>query len=362
MSAKYIQERLFKLRKLLRAKNIDAILLFGRVNTQYYTGFTGTDSYAIVEANNDKQYIFLDSRYIEQGKVQCTEYEVVNANNGLLKNALDKIENQGYKTVALEAEYMPWHLVLSCQKMLKEVEFVPLNEELAEIRVIKDELELELLRKAIWISDEAFKLLIPEIRRGMTENQIAARLEYHMRCLGATSPSFTTICASGVRGALPHGVASDKIVEDGEAITIDFGALYKGYCSDITRTIFLGEPNPEILKIYNVVLEAQLAAEKFIKAGVAGKDAHEVAAKIIRDAGYGQYFGHGLGHSLGLEIHESPSASPRSSAALPAGSFITVEPGIYVPGLGGVRIEDTCLVLEDGLEVITSADKSIIIL
>lgn len=363
MSVNYRAKRLESLRNLLKEQNLDGFFIYGRVNTQYFTGFTGSDSFSLIVTDKEsEQYIFLDSRYTEQGKIQCQDFIREDFKEGILADCIEKIRSLNLKRVAVEADYLTLNYLEILKTRLPEVEFVALGQDLARLRFVKDEQELQALRKAIKIADDAFALLLPEIKVGMKESEIAARLEYHMRALGASGTSFNTICASGWRGALPHGVASEKVVEAGEAITLDFGCLYQGYCSDITRTIFLGEPNPEILKIYNVVLEAQLAAEDYIKAGVIGADAHKVAADIISKHGYGQYFGHGLGHSLGLEIHELPSASPRGLEPLPAGSLITVEPGIYVAGLGGVRIEDTCLVTEDGLEILTQADKSVIIL
>lgn len=364
-------KRLERLKSLLKEKKLDALLLYSRVNTQYFTGFTGTDSFALICAEAKEpacsHYIFLDSRYTEQGKIQCVDACRLPATNGHLNAAVEKIADLGLASVAVEAEYLPLELYLSLKEKLNksssttQVEVLK-SSDLSPLRYIKDEYEIACLRKAISISDQALARLLPEIKVGMTETEIAARLEYHQRMLGASGTSFTTICASGVRGALPHGIASDKKVAYGEAITLDFGCLYEGYCSDITRTIFLGKPQEEIYKIYHIVLEAQLAAEAFIRPGVLGKEAHKIAADIIAKHGYGEYFGHGLGHSLGLEIHELPSASPKSEAKFEAGMLITVEPGIYVPGLGGVRIEDTCLVTEDGLEILTSADKSVIVL
>lgn len=363
MNEQFREKRLERLRSVLKDQAAEAFFIYGRVNTQYFTGFTGSDSFALISTEEEKgQYIFLDSRYTEQGKIQCPLFIQAPFKEGILSDCIETIKRLNFKTVVVEADYLTLNYLKILEQRLPEVKFIPLGAELSKLRYIKDEAEIQSLRKAIKIADDAFALLLPEIKVGMKESEIAARLEYHMRALGAAGTSFTTICASGWRGALPHGVASDKVVEAGEAITLDFGCIYQGYCSDITRTIFLGEPNPEILKIYKVVLEAQLAAENYIKAGVIGADAHKVAADIIAQHGYGAYFGHGLGHSLGLEIHESPSASPRGLEPLPAGSLITVEPGIYVPGLGGVRIEDTCLVTETGLEILTQADKSIIVL
>lgn len=363
---KNFENRLMKLRKLLKEQLCDALFLYGRVNTQYFTGFTGSDSFALILTEDNaalaEQYIFLDSRYTEQGKAQCPLFQQEAMKEGILKDCIAKIKEKNLKTVAVEAEYLTLQYSQILSKELPDVTFLPLGKELSALRVVKDAEELKAIKKAIEIADEAFALLLPEIKVGMKETEVAAKLEYFMRKLGASGTSFNTICASGHRGALPHGVASEKRIEAGEAITLDFGCIYQGYCSDITRTIFLGTPQPEILKIYEVVLEAQEAAEKFIKAGVLGSEAHKVAADIIAKHGYGAYFGHGLGHSLGLEIHELPSASPRGTEPLPAGSLITVEPGIYVPGLGGVRIEDTCLVTENGLEILTKADKSVLVL
>lgn len=356
----YRAARIQALRDWMREAGLEAVVLYSRENTRYFTGFTGTESYALITA--DKLQIFLDSRYQEQGKAQCPEYEMIPANSGLLADVNKALQQLGLKKVGLEAEYLPWHLALSLHKANEGVEFLPLTRELAALRVIKDEEELRLLRRAIWISDEAWRQLLPTIRAGQTENQIAAQLEHNMRMLGASCPSFSTIMASGVRGALPHGRATDKEVQAGEAITMDFGALYEGYCSDITRTVFLGTPNPEILKIYEAVLEAQLEGERVLRSGVTGASVHEAARSVLEKHGYAKYFGHGLGHSLGLEIHESPRCSPTYNELLPAGCMMTVEPGVYIPGLGGVRIEDTCLVREKDCEVITAADKSVIVL
>lgn len=350
--------RLAALRDWLQSNQLDGLVIYSREHTRYYTGFTGTTSYALVTANQLK--IYLDSRYLEQGQLQCPESEVVSANQGLLMALGETLEQLKLKRVALEADQLPWNLALQLAKQHPEVQWVPAGADLAALRRIKDESELKALRKAIWISDEAWRQLLPTIRPGQTENQIAAQLEHNMRVLGAQSPSFTTIIASGVRGALPHGVATDKVVEAGEAITMDFGALYEGYCSDITRTIFLGEPNPKILDIYQAVLAAQLAGEKALRAGVTGRFVHEQARAVLEERGYAQYFGHGLGHSLGLEIHEAPGCSPRGETLLEAGCMMTVEPGVYIPGLGGVRIEDTCLIRETDCEVITAATKEVI--
>lgn len=354
------KDRQEHLRTYLKEKGIEGILLYGRENTRYYAGFTGTESLVLII--QDHLDLVLDSRYTEQGKLQCPEFEVHLARAALLAEVQMLVQHYGVKHLGLEADVLPWSALLYLQKALPEVKFFPLQEDLAELRMIKDAGELELLRKAIWISDEAWRQLLPTIQPGQREDQIAAQLEHNMRVLGASGPSFATIMASGVRGALPHGVATDKPVALGEAITMDFGALYQGYCSDITRTIFLGTPNPKILDIYHAVLEAQLAGEKALKAGVTGAFVDAASRSVLEQAGYGEYFGHGLGHSLGLEIHETPRCSPKYNRTLRAGCMMTIEPGVYIPGLGGVRIEDTCLIRQEDCEVITAADKSVIVL
>lgn len=356
----YRARRIAALREWMAERKLESVLLYSRENTRFFAGFTGTESYALITAKD--LYLYLDSRYIEQGKIQSSEYMIVPVTKAALTVVSEHLAEIKIKEVGLEADYLPWTMQLTLQRNNPSVKFVPLGSELAELRLIKDEWELAMLRKAIYISDEAWRQLLPTIKAGQTENQVAAQLEHNMRVLGASAPSFTTIIASGLRSALPHGVASDKVIEDGDSITMDFGALYEGYCSDITRTVFLGTPNPKILEIYNIVLKAQTAGEKFLRAGVKGKDVDAVARNIINDAGYGEYFGHGLGHSLGLEIHESPRCSKYCDTVLQAGSMMTVEPGIYIPGVGGVRIEDTCLVREHDCEVITAATKEVVLL
>jgi len=238
----------------------------------------------------------------------------------------------------------------------------PLKGFVEEIRQVKDEEEIALLARAEEIGDEAFAHVLKLIKPGMTEREIAMELEFQMRRSGASGVSFDTIVASGKRSSMPHGVASDKKVEVGDFITMDYGCVYQGYCSDMTRTIALGNVDEKQETVYNLVRKAQEDALQAIKAGVTGKEIHAVAQAVFQDAGYGPFFGHGLGHSVGLEIHEEPRFSPREENTIPENTVISVEPGLYLPNWGGVRIEDLVVVKKDGYINLTHSPKELIIL
>ena len=237
-----------------------------------------------------------------------------------------------------------------------------LGDSLSELRVMKNEQELQWMEKAESIGDAAFSYILGELKAGVTELEIAAKLEYYMRSHGAEGTSFDTIVASGYHSAMPHAVPSEKKLEPGDFVTMDFGCIYDGYCSDMTRTVAVGHVTDEMQTVYDTVLNAQLAGIAACKAGVTGRDVDAAGRKIIEAAGYGDAFGHGFGHGVGLEIHEAPVASPRGEAPLPAGSIVTAEPGIYLPGKFGVRIEDMLYVIEDGCIDLTDASKQLIVL
>ena len=237
-----------------------------------------------------------------------------------------------------------------------------LDELVDALRAAKDDGEIALMTKAQEITDRAFSEILKFIQPGMTEQEIAAKLQYDMLRFGAEKMSFDPIVVSGPNGSLPHGIPSAKQVQQGEFITMDFGCKYGGYCSDMTRTVALGEPTGEMRKVYQTVLEAQLAGIAVTKAGVPGKSIDAAARKVIEDAGYGEYFGHGYGHSLGIEIHESPNANTREETLLPVGAVVSAEPGIYLPGKFGVRIEDVLVLKDGGCEDITRSPKDLIVL
>lgn len=360
MTKEQVQTRLTALRQLMRQEEVEAVYLHGRYNTRYFSGFSGTTSEVLVTAN--EAIIYVDGRYTQQAKTQCLGYEVIEPEKGgLLQNLLGHCETLGLQTLAIEDEVLPVNLYHYIQKTLSQVTVKRLSSQIDRLRWVKDEEELGYIREAVRIADEAYEWLLPQIKAGMTEMEVVALLEYRMKCLGAEGPSFDIICASGKRSAMPHGVASRKVIESGDFVTLDFGCLYNGYCSDVTRNFFVGRRNEKMQEIYETVLDSHLTAERGTKAGMTGAQSDQLARAVIEKAGYGAYFTHSLGHSLGLEIHESPRLSKASDDVLLAGSLVTIEPGIYIPDLGGCRIEDTCIVREDGLEVLTQCVKEAVL-
>ncbi len=248
------------------------------------------------------------------------------------------------------------------QGALKSCDLIDSSNILTKMRQIKDESEIDIIRKIISMTDQAFSHILKVIEPGMTEVEISLELEFSLRKMGASDRSFDYIVASGQRSSLPHGLASEKKLEKSELLTLDFGGKYKGYCSDLTRTVSLGQPDAKQKEIYNIVLEAQQAGIDAIKPGLSGQEVDAKAREVIVKAGYGEYFGHGLGHALGLEVHETPRLNTRETQILQPGMILTVEPGIYIPGWGGVRIEDVILVKDNGPEVLTQAPKQFIII
>lgn len=354
-----LARRLEALRASLEANGLEAVQIHSRENSRYFAAFSGTTSEILLSLEG--AWIFVDSRYREQALRQCEGYEVIQAQTGLLQALGDFAAAKKLKRLGFEDESLSVREFRKLQESCPDAEFKGCSDALNRLRWIKDEEELLCIREAVRIADEAFAETWPQLRPGMRELELSALLEYNMQKRGASGPSFATIAASGLRSAMPHGVATDKRIEAGDTVTLDFGCIYKGYCSDITRTFFVGSANPRILDIYQIVLKAQLAAEAAVRPGMRGDEGDRFARQVIEDAGYGAYFGHGLGHSLGLAIHEAPGLSPSFRETLPEGVILTVEPGIYVPGLGGVRIEDTCLLKSDGLEVLTQASKDVLI-
>ena len=308
-------------------------------------------------------FYFTDSRYIEAANHLITGAEIAMTGRSrnyraMVQEVVDRCRirklgfEEGYLSVA---DYNLWKEGLTA-------ELVPAQKLVDALRAAKDDGEIALMTKAQEITDRAFSEILKFIQPGMTEQEIAAKLQYDMLRFGAEKMSFDPIVVSGPNGSLPHGIPSAKQVQQGEFITMDFGCKYGGYCSDMTRTVALGEPTGEMRKVYQTVLEAQLAGIAVTKAGVPGKSIDAAARKVIEDAGYGEYFGHGYGHSLGIEIHESPNANTREETLLPVGAVVSAEPGIYLPGKFGVRIEDVTVLTADGCMVLTKSPKELIIL
>ncbi len=271
------------------------------------------------------------------------------------------VDRHGIQKLGFEEEYMPVSAFQTWEKNLTAA-LVPAQKLVNDLRAAKDEEEIALMLKAQEITDKAFDEICKFIQPGMTEQEIAAKLQYDMLRLGAMRMSFDPIVASGPNGSKPHAIPGERKVQKGDFITMDFGCVYGGYCSDMTRTVALGEPTEEMKKVYQTVLEAQLAGIAVTRAGIPGRDIDAAARKVIEDAGYGEYFGHGYGHSLGIEVHESPNANTREETLLPVGAAVSAEPGIYLPGKFGVRIEDVTVLTADGCVDITKSPKELIIL
>nr|WP_218688376.1 MULTISPECIES: aminopeptidase P family protein [Mammaliicoccus]MBW0769898.1 aminopeptidase P family protein [Mammaliicoccus lentus] len=346
------------LRKVMEQKGLDAIVVLSPYNRRYLSGFTGTSGSLLI--TQDTKQLITDFRYIQQAKSQAEDFEIINQNGPMINKINELIQHGDYKNVGVEADLITYNEYQALNT--DEVQLSSIEGVIETIRMIKDDFEIKQIQKAADIVDETYEHILKWVKPGMTENEVNNEMEMFMRSKGATCSSFDTIVASGHRGALPHGVASNKVIEEGDMITLDFGALYEGYVSDITRTFAIGEPKEEMKKIYNIVLESQLAALEQIKPGMTGKEADSIARDIISSYGYGEQFGHSLGHGIGLEVHEGPALSQKSDIVLEENMCVTLEPGIYVEGLGGVRIEDDVLVTKNGLQRFTKSTKDLIIL
>ncbi|GGB04964.1 peptidase M24 [Macrococcus hajekii] len=346
-----------KLNQLLSDKNLDAVVILSPYNRRYLSLFTGSSGALVIAGN--QRYLITDFRYISQATSQAADFEIVKQQGGLLDNVKQLIADKGFKTVGFEGDLITFQ---QYQTLSDTVQLIDIAGEIEKFRMIKEPFEIEVIQKAADIADEAYAYIQKIIKAGITELEVSHELEMFMRKQGATGSSFDTIVASGYRGALPHGVASNKVIEQGDMITLDYGALYEGYISDITRTLAVGEPVAEMRKIYDIVLDAQVTALEQIKPGMTGKAADAISRDIIKAAGYGEQFGHSLGHGIGLEVHEGPGLSMVSDIPLEPGMCVTLEPGIYVEDLGGVRIEDDVIVTENGLKRFTHSTKDLIIL
>lgn len=361
MTSSGISARLAAARAAIAQSGVDALLVSQPENRRYLSGFTG--STAVLLISQDAAYIATDSRYWEQAEMECPEYELVQVRGHVGPTVKEMIGRSGSGRMGFEAQHATYADVEDWRNAAPEVEWLPTRDLIMALRAVKDDEEIAVLRRAIALADEALARTLARLRPGMSESEVAWMIESDYRTHGAEGPSFPTIVACGQNGARPHARAGDAPIVAGEPIVIDMGARLDGYCSDLTRTVCLGEPNdPErFWKVYNTVLEAQLAAEAAIQPGAAEREVDSVARDMITAAGYGDDFGHGLGHGVGLAVHESPRLSQLADGTLRAGHVVTVEPGIYLTGWGGVRIEDIALVTATGVEIITRAPKDPIV-
>jgi Xaa-Pro aminopeptidase len=348
-----------RVQDLLQKLSIGAVLISNGNNMRYISGFAGETGYLYI--SEKRHAVITDFRYTIQAEMEAEGYEVITIDNGgyaaAINNVLkeDKIGRLGF-----EAEDMLFADYNRLKEKLDVKELVPIGHEITNMRRMKTPRELELIKKAEAIGDQVFTEILTFIKPGMTELEIAARIEYLLKLKGGSGLSFNAIVASGVNSSMPHAVPTKKKVEIGDFLTMDFGCVYEGYCSDMTRTIVIGKASDKQKEVYQTVLKAQLAALDFLKAGLKGKEVDKVARDIIYKAGYEGCFGHGLGHSVGLHIHENPRLSMLEEDVIEAGMIETVEPGIYIKGFGGVRIEDLVVVTETGNENFTHSDKNLI--
>ena len=349
-----------KIKKLLEEKKLDAILISDGFNMRYFSGFTGATGYVLITKNS--KTLFTDSRYTIAATAQAPDYTVVevDSNRDYCKDINQVLKTEHIEVLGFEALQVRYSEYEVLKERLAAKELMPLKGELANLRRIKTTEEIERHRRAEHIGDIAFAEILKDIKPGVTELEIAAKLEYIMKMNGADKLSFESIVASGVNSSKPHAEPGHKKIESGDFVTMDFGCVYQGYCSDMTRTVVVGKASEKQKKIYNTVLAAQQAVLDMLKPGLPGKAYDKVARDLIYGAGYEGYFGHGLGHSVGLEIHENPRFSMIEEDIIEAGMIMTVEPGIYIPDFGGVRIEDMVVITEDGYENFTHSVKELI--
>jgi len=350
-----------RIRAALKDHPFDAVLLTSPQNRFYATGFPSSAGIALITLDN--AYFATDFRYFEDAgkKIEGFELEMVKAGHSYHDVINAVIQKESIARIGFEDNAMTYSEYLAKKNAL-QAELVPMGDMMAALRMIKLPHEIERIEAAQRIAEESFEALLPDIRVGATEAELAAKLIYYMALRGSEKPSFDPIVVSGANGSLCHGHPTEKPIAAGDFITFDFGATYRGYCSDMTRTVAVGQPSDEMVQVYQTVLKAQNEAIAAAKAGIIGADLDRVARDIIKDAGYGEYFGHGLGHGLGIDVHDAGSASPAYAKSLPANFVCTIEPGIYIPGKFGVRIEDFVLLTDDGCVNITKAPKELLIL
>ena len=351
--------RVEKLRKKMQEENLDSFLITSPYNLRYLTNFTGTTGLAVITL--EKAFFITDFRYTEQAAAQAQGFEIIKNVGPIFEEVADLVQKEGLRELGFEETTVSF-LEYSVLEEIIDAQLIPISGMIEELREIKDEEEIAIIEKACSIADLAYDHILKMIQPGMTEIEVANQLDFYMRSLGASGVSFETIVASGLRSAMPHGEDRKKIIEQGDLITIDFGCYYEGYVSDMTRTFAIGDPGEQLKEIYQIVLEAQLAVLEVAKPGVTGKQLDAVARDYITKHGYGEAFGHSTGHGIGLEIHEGPNVSVRAEKQFVPGNIITDEPGIYLPGIGGVRIEDDLLITSDGNRVLTHSPKELIIL
>jgi len=328
-------------------------------NIRYLTGFSGSSAFTAITKNN--KYFVTDFRYEKQSAEQVIGFEI-SINYQSLDELKKIFESENVKSAAFESTRLTVDKLEKLNMALPYVKFIPAAEKIEKFTMCKLHTEIETIKKAVDITDKTFNKILTIIKPGMSEKDVSAEITYWHKKFGADKDAFDPIVASGTRGAYPHGIASDKKIKTGEMVTLDFGCVYNGFCSDLTRTIAVGDPSDEMKKVYRIVLDAQMKAIEHARAGVSTIELDNAARGYIKSKGYGEKFGHGLGHGLGIEVHEIPSVSQRMDMKIPDDVVLTIEPGIYIEGIGGVRIEDDVLIKNGGCEVLNKANKELIII
>lgn len=351
------KSRISYLRDQISKSKIDTLFISNKDSIRYYSGFTGTFAFLLISL--DQAIIITDSRYTLRAEEESPEYEIYKLKSGdnWMENSTNII---GSKIIGFEGNDLSVNMLAQLKiKATSVSDWKDLSEQITNGRVIKSEKEIAILQETINISDKAFNNVCKRIKMSMSEKEIAWEVEKEMRELGAESPSFDTIVASGINGSKPHHSPTDKLINNNEAITIDMGAKFQGYCSDLTRTIFIGEPDNEFKKIYTTVLRAQLISMETAQPEMTGGAIDKIARDIISLEGWGDNFGHSLGHGVGIEIHENPGIGPNSKNKIKPGMVYTIEPGIYIEGWGGVRIEDMVIMTKKGNNLLSHASKEV---
>lgn len=338
-------------------KKTDAILITSPYNMRYFSNFTGGEGAVLI--TKEKKILFTDSRYTEQAQKEAKLFAVKETNNWR-NSVCEEVKALGISDFMFENLYMTVAEYTNLCDCLKGIKVKAASDELNCLRMIKTETELEKMRKAEDIACRAFRHVLPFIKAGVSERDVALEIEYFMRKCGGEGTSFETIVVSGKKSSLPHGKPDGKLIENGDFVTMDFGCVFEGYCSDMTRTVVVGRASEEQKKIYEIVRKAQQTGLDTIKAGICGNVADTAARAVIKESGYGEYFGHSLGHGVGLLVHELPNLSLKSDIILEENMVVSCEPGIYIPRFGGVRIEDMVCVKKDGIENFTYETKELI--
>jgi len=349
-----------KIRAAIRRKGADVLLVTQPENRRYLSGYTATDlsiaesSGVLLIPTRGTPLLLTDSRYLLQAEQEASGFEIVRVQQNILKELMEVVRRLKVRKLAFESHYLLYNTAEKLMDLGRKhgIEIIPVNSMIERKRVRKTEDEIQKIQKSVLLNEQIFQETYADLRPGQTEKEVALEIEAAMLRKGAEAPAFSTIVAAGPNGAMPHAVPTDRIIKKGETVIIDMGLKLDGYCSDMTRTVVLGEPDNKTVKVIRLVRRAQLAALKTIKAGISAREADRAARDIISKAGYGKNFGHGLGHGVGLAVHEAPSLNRKRSNKLQSGMVVTVEPGIYLPGWGGVRLENMVIINDDGCTIL----------